>query len=203
MQNLGQVEGLTSGLTSGLAKDIIGAAEPAVRRIVRDERNRIAEALIGGIPFGAGAAIGYTATYYFVPAKKPMVKAVGYIASAATAAIGAWWTFRRLTETSEPAPGETPAPGTAPKIVNQAASAIVQEAEPKVRKIVDDEKSRMASALQRGIPLTAASLAVFLATAFVVKSGQGFLKAAGYSLSAVLLGGGAWMTLDAAKEPAA
>jgi hypothetical protein len=200
MKRLGQIGDLASGLTSGLAKQIIGEAEPAVRRIVRDERNRLAEALIGGIPFGGAAAIGYTATRYLVPEKKPIVKAVGYIASAATATIGAWWTFKRLTETAEPKPVESTPAGTTPKIVNQAATAIVIEAEPRVRSIVDDEKALMSSALQAGLPWAIGAVAVFLGTTFVVRPGQDLLKAAGYSITALLLGSGAWMTLEKTKE---
>jgi len=202
MNRLGQMD-LVSGLTSGMAQQIVGEAEPAVRRIVREERNRIAEALIGGIPFGGAAAIGYTATRYLVPTTKPQFKAVGYIASAATAAVGAWWTFRRLTERSEPeAPATTPS-GTTPKIVNQAATAIVNEAEPRVRRIVDDEKSRMASALQAGIPWGIGAAAAFIGTLIAVPADQAVLKAAGYSIAVVLAGSGAWMTLEAAKEVAA
>jgi hypothetical protein len=200
MNRLGQMD-LVSGLTSGMAREVVGAAEPAVRRIVRDERNRIAEALIGGIPFGGAAAIGYTATRYLVPVTKPQFKAVGYIASAATAAVGAWWTFRRLTETSEPEPQTAPS-GTTPKIVNQAATAIVNEAEPRVRRIVDDEKARMASALQAGIPWGIGAAAAFIGTLVAVPSDQAVLKAAGYSIAVVLAGSGAWMTLEAAKEVA-
>lgn len=201
MNRLGQMD-LVSGLTSGMAQQIVGEAEPAVRRIVRDERNRIAEALIGGIPFGGAAAIGYTATRYLVPATKPQFKAVGYIASAATAAVGAWWAFQRLTETSEPEAPAAPPAGTTPKIVNQAATAIVNEAEPRVRRIVDDEKARMASALQAGIPWGIGAAAAFIGTLIAVPSDQAVLKAAGYSIAVVLAGSGAWMTLEAAKEVA-
>lgn len=202
MKNLGQMD-LVSGLTSGMAREVVGEAEPAVRRIVRDERNRIAEALIGGVPFGGAAAIGYTATRYLVPENKPKFKAVGYIASAATAAVGAWWTFRRLTETSEPETPATTPSGTTPKIVNQAATAIVNEAEPRVRRIVDDEKARMASALQAGIPWGIGAAAAALGTLVAVPSDQPVLKAAGYAIAVVLAGSGAWMTLEAAKEVAA
>ena len=58
--------GQFGGLTDALAKSIVEQAEPATRRVIRDERNRLAEALIGGIPFAAVAAIGATATLYLV-----------------------------------------------------------------------------------------------------------------------------------------
>ena len=197
---LGDLSDFTGGLTSGLAKQIVGEAEPAVRRIVRDERNRFAEAAIGGLPFACAAAVGYSATRYLVPDARPGLKAVGYIASAGAAGIGALWTFMRLTERPENAEPAAP-PGTPPKIVSQAAIAIVAEAEPKVRRIVDDEKRRLAVALEAGLPWAVGAAAAFLATLFVAPGPA--IKAAGYSATAILLGTGAWRTLEATKEEAA
>jgi hypothetical protein len=197
---LGDLSDFTGGLTSGLARQIVGEAEPAVRRIVRDERNKLAEAAIGGLPFACAAAVGYSATRYLVPDAKPGLKAVGYIASAGAAGIGALWTFMKLTGSPETAEAAA-SPGTTPKVVSQAAAAIIAEAEPKVRRIVDDEKKRLAEALETGIPWAVGAVAVFLATLFVAPSPA--LKATGYSATALLLGAGAWRTLEATKEATA
>jgi hypothetical protein len=45
--------GQYSGITSGFAKQIVSEAEPALRSIIRIERNRFAQAIIEGIPFAA------------------------------------------------------------------------------------------------------------------------------------------------------
>jgi len=201
---LGQrVTELTSGITSNLARQIVGEAEPAVRGIIRDERNRLAEAVIGGIPFAALAAVGYTATSYLVPEGSKTGKAAGYMASAAALALGGWWTISRLTEKAEePVPPRTPA-APPPEIVQQAAAAIVKEAEPRVRQIVADERQRFAAAAQAGLPMAAGSVASFLATMFLVKPENRALKAVGYSAAALLLGAGAWVAIERTKEAVA
>lgn len=199
---LGQVSTLVGGITSNLAKQIVQEAEPAVRSIIRDERNRFVEALSGGLPFGAAAAAGYVGTSYLVPDGAKVAKVVGYSASAAALGIGAWLTFRRLTE--KPAEPEAAAPATPPpEVVQQAAKALIQEAEPRVRQIVDEERARAAAALQAGLPFAGAAAAAFLATMFLVGAGEKTLKAVGYSSTALLLGAGAWVALSKEKEAAA
>lgn len=196
-RRLGQRSSYTSGLTADLAKQIVAAAEPATRRIILDERNRLAEALIGGIPFAGGAAIAYVGTRYLVPDDKKTAKAVGYGAAALTAVIGAWWTFAHMTEATAPAP--TPGgPSVVTDVATQAAKDIVTEAEPKIRKIVDEEKARAVDAAKSGLPLAIGSFAVFLGTLFLVKDNDTTVKALGYSATALLLGAGAWVAL--AKE---
>lgn len=197
---LGQLTELTGELTSGLARQIIGAAEPALRRIIKVERNRFAEAIIGGIPLATLAAIGYAATRYLVPDKASTAKGVGYMASAASLGLSAWWILGRLTETVEE-PEEAAVPtGPAPEIVTQAAQAIVKEAEPRVRQIVDEERERLAVATQISIPFFAGSFAAFLATLFLAK--DDLTKAVGYSATALLAGTGAWFWADRIKEAA-
>jgi len=201
---LGQVSGLVSGMTSNLAKQIVQEAEPVVRRIVHDERNRLVEALSGGLPFGAIAAVGYVGTSYLVPDGAGIAKAVGYSASAAALGVGAWLTFRKLTEKpAEPEAAAASPSGPPPEIVQQAAKTLVQEAEPRIRQIVDEERARAATALQAGLPFAGAAAAAFLATMLLVGSGEKTLKAVGYSATALLLGAGAWIALEKEKEAAA
>lgn len=191
--------GQFSGITSTFAKQIVTEAEPALRSIIRIERNRFAQAIIEGIPFAALASVGYTGTYYLIPDGMKIAKAAGYIASAAALALGGWWTLSGLTEQPEAPKAPSGAP---PEIARQTAEAIVKEAEPRIRLIVDEERARIAAAAQAGLPLAAASIAVFLATMFIVKDENKALKALGYSASALLLGGGAWITLESGKEAA-
>lgn len=202
-RQLGQLSDLTSGLTSNLARQIVGEAEPVIRRLVRDERNRLAEAVIGGIPFFAIAAIGYTATRYLVPDHSKTAKAVGYMGSAASAAAGAWWTIHRMTEAPQEAAAPTQPSGSPPQVVRQAAAELIQVAEPRVRQLVAEERERFATATQAGLPIMAGSLAAFLATMFLVKDDSRGLKALGYSVSAVILAAGIWVTAEKTKEAAA
>jgi hypothetical protein len=199
---LGQISGLTGGLVDSLAQRVVAEAEPVTRQIVRDERNRFAEALIGGVPYGAGGAVAYVGTRYLVPDRLPVVKAGGYAAAAILAAVGAWQTIDRLRE---PVPAAAPpsGPSALDPVVGRTATAIVAEAEPRVRKIMDEERARIAAAAQAGIPFAVASGASFLATLFLVKDENRLLKVLGYAGTAVLLGAGAWVALEREKEQAA
>lgn len=186
--------GQFGGLTDALAKSIVQQAEPATRRVIRDERNRLAEALIGGIPFAAVAAIGGVATYYLVKPEAKAAKFVGYSGSAAILGLGAWWTFSRLTAT--PAPPAPPEGGIATDVAATAAKAIVEQAEPKIRSIVDEERARLAEAAQVALPFLGAGAIGSLITAFAVKDDKPMLKVVGYSASALIALLGAWMGLE-------
>jgi hypothetical protein len=202
---LGQIPELTGGITSGLARQIVAEAEPALRRVVHEERTRLAEALMGGLPFFSLASLAFIGTHYLVPDRAKAGKIAGYGAAAAAAGFGGWWTFRRLTgKPEEPAKAAPPAgPSALDPYVARAAQAIVQEAEPRVRRIVDEERSRLATAAQAGLPFWVGSLAAFLATFFLVGPGNTAMKAVGYSGSTVLFGAGTWLALEREKEAAA
>lgn len=193
---LGKVQsrlGQFGGLTDSLAKSIVDQAEPATRRVIRDERNRLAEALIGGIPFAAVAAIGGVATLYLIPPESKTAKFAGYSISAATLGIGAWRSFAQLTETSTPA---APPSGIAADVAASAAQAIVVQAEPKIREIVQEERSRISEAAQVGLPFWAASAIGVAATAFLVSDENAKMKVVGYGASALIAALGAWIALD-------
>jgi hypothetical protein len=192
--------GQFGGLTDALAKSIVQQAEPATRRVIRDERNRLAEALIGGIPFAAVAAIGAVATYYLVNPEAKAAKFVGYSGSAAILGIGAWWTFSRLTATpSQPSP---PSGGVATDVAATAAKLIVDYAEPKIRSIVDEERARLAEAAQATLPFVGAGAIGAAITAFAVKDDKPVLKVVGYSASALIALLGAYMGLEKERSAA-
>lgn len=187
--------GQFGSLTSGAAKAIVDQAEPATRAIIRDERTRVAEALIGGIPFAALAAVGASATAYLVPEGAVTAKFAGFAASAGLLGLGAWWTFSRITEATAPAP-----PSGGPSVLQsaavQAAKAIVDEAEPRIRQIVDEERARIADSLIVGLPFWTAAVAAFVATMFLVPERAKTAKTAGYGGSAVVFAIGAWAALE-------
>lgn len=200
---LGQRASFTSGITSELARQIVTEAEPATRKLIRDERNRLAEALTGGIPFAALSAIGLSATYYLIPDGARAAKFAGYAGSAAALLVGAWWTFSRLTEETGPQAPSAATPGIVSSAAAEAARDIVKEAEPKIRAIVEEEKAKAAQAALAGLPFAVGALAAFFSTMFLVSPENRTLKAVGYSGSALLLGAGAWIALDREKEPVA
>jgi hypothetical protein len=205
-RTLGQISDLVGGVTSGFAKQVVSEAEPAVRRIVREERNRFAEALTGGVPFAAFAALAFVGTRYLIPDKASTAKAAGYATAALSAAVGGWWTFSKLSERPETPPSAAPSsagPSIVDPVVQKAAQALVAEAEPRVRAIVDEERARLAGAAMKGLPFALGALAVFLTTSFLVRDENRIAKAVGYSGSALLLGAGAWTTLSGIRETGA
>lgn len=193
------------GITSGVAKDIVREAEPPVRRIIQEERHRFSTAFINGLPFFGLGSLAYIATRYFVPDDKKTAKGVGYAAAAAAGTVGGWYVVSKLKEgkIEEPeTPAAQPASGTVNAIAQNAAKAIVAEAEPKIRKIVDEERSRIAEAGQVVVPFAVGSVATFLATLLLVKKENNLMKALGYTGSVLLMGTGLWLGLEKEKEAA-
>lgn len=185
--------GQFGGVTTGIAKAIVDQAEPATRRLIRDERTKLAEALIAGIPFAAVSAIAFVGTSYLVEEGARGAKFAGYAASAGLLGIGAVWTFSRITEHPEAA---APPPGAAPEIAREAAKAIVDQAEPRIKQIVNEERARIAESLLTGLPFWVAASGAFAATAFLVKDESKVMKTVGYSASALIYGIGAWAALE-------
>lgn len=199
---LGQLEGLTGGLTSGFAKQIVSEAEPVIRKLVREERTRYAQALIGAIPFGVISVLAYVGTKYLVPESAGIAKVAGYGTAAAAAAGGAWWTVSNLTEEVQaPAPAKT-GPTAADPYIQQASQAIVSAAEPKIRALVDDERQRIAEAGITALPFAVGAMGAFLCTLFLVDPDNTKVKAVGYAGSTLLLGAGAYFGLQKELEAA-
>lgn len=198
---LGQLEGLTSGLTSNFAKQIVTEAEPVVRRVVKEERNKYATALIGAIPFGVISVLAYVGTKYLIPESAGTAKALGYVTSAVAAGGGAWWTVSNLTETVTP-PVPAKGPTSADPYIQQASQAIVAAAEPKVRAIVDEERRKLAESGMAALPFGVAALGAFLSTLFLVDPDNTKIKAVGYAGTTLLIGAGAWYGLKKELEAA-
>jgi len=94
--------------------------------------------------------------------------------------------------------------GQSNAVINQAASAVVAQAEPRVRAIVAEERSRLANAAIGSLPYLGASLTAFLATQYLFPAERKFLKGVGYVASAGLFTIGAWHIFnELAGEPSA
>lgn len=189
------------------ARTLINQAEPRVRDLISGERTRLADAAKTGLPFAGIAGAIFLLTHYFVKPTAKAVRVVGYSASAATAGLGGYLFFDRLADVAPPPP--PPSGGTGSGIVqslvnpvaHQIAQAVVSEAEPKVRAIVEDEKLQLAEGAKAALPWGGAAAAAAAATAFAVPQDLGWAKAAGYSLAALLAVVGAWRGLDVYGTP--
>lgn len=168
---------LTGGITQQIAQSIVSAAEPPTRAIVRDEMNRLAEGLIGGIPYAAAGGVAYVATRYLVPDGSNSLKFAGYAAAFLSLGVGAWFTFSQMTQIVQ----STPPSGSVPAVVTQTAEAIVDAAQPKIVAIVDEERTRISQAAQAGLPYYAAAALAAIASALFIPEDKVYLKAAGYS----------------------
>jgi len=197
--------GQSSSVVNDAALAVVAQAEPRVRAIVAEERSRLANAAIQGLPFMGGALTAFLATQYLLPQKNRFVKGLGYVASAGLFTVGAWKVFQTVS-----GPDSTPATspdGSSGGFLNnlfgetarQMAQTIVVEAEPKVRAIIDDEKAKLAEAGLSMLPFVGASALGFLATAFLVPDGRSSWKFGGYMSSTAVLLAGLWRGLSVAS----
>lgn len=183
------------------ARAVIQEAEPRVRAIVRDERSRLANAAIEGLPYVAASAAAFIAASQLVPAGSPTLKSAGYVTAAGLLAIGAWQTLQ--TAAGPETPPLPPSEGGIPFVTStaqQLAEAVVREAEPKVRALVDDERAKLGGAVENALPFLGASAAAFLGTAYLVPEKKPSWKFAGYMTSAAALLFGAWRGLSLISE---
>ena len=92
--------------------------------------------------------------------------------------------------------------GQSNAVINQAASAVVSQAEPRVRAIVAEERSRLANATIQSLPFLGASLTAFLAAQYLVPAEKRVWKGIGYVAAAGIFTIGAWKVLQevAGKE---
>ncbi|HXX95242.1 MAG TPA: hypothetical protein VEN81_16590, partial [Planctomycetota bacterium] len=72
------------------ATAVVTAAEPKVRAIVDDERNRLAQAALAGLPFTALGVMSGIGTWILVKDEKKWAKAAGYAAATGLFAVGLW-----------------------------------------------------------------------------------------------------------------
>ena len=201
---LGQVN---DSVIRDVARNLVTVAEPRVRAIVAEERTRLAEAVKAGLPFAGFSIISFLTTQYFIPEDADKARIAGYVASGVALAAGVWWTASALADAAALQRPVT-APGGAAGLVSQLTSgvatqmaqAVVVEAEPKIRQIVDDEKTRLAQAVQAGVPWAGGAAVVAAATAFLVPDDSPLAKVGGYSVSALLGTLAIWIAMDKTNE---
>jgi len=190
---------LSKDIVKALSKKVVQDAEPPARNLVHQERSRVARALIGGIPFASGAAIAFVGTRYLVPDHLPILKAAGYSLSAAAIGIGAWKSLSALktVEEAPPVKEASSLPSSVTEAIDQAARSIAQEADPKIRTIIKDERARLSGALTAGVPWAAGGGATALLTFFLLEGK--YIKVLGYTTSIALFTVASWQILDRMK----
>ncbi len=193
---------LSQAIVDRAAQSVVAEADPRVREIIREERSNLAQAAIGGLPFVAGAATAFLATTYLVSDGQTTLKGLGYIGSAGLFTLGAWNILRAAA--GPEAPPEPPSEGPGIPFIadaaKQLAQAIVTEAEPRIRMIVEEERGRLGSAAEAALPFAMASAAAFLGTAYLVPSEMKTGKVAGYLASAAAFLVGIWHGLSVVSE---
>lgn len=170
-----------SSVVESAASAAVSAAEPRFRKIVQEERARIAKGAMEAIPYTGFATAAYLATSYFVPESMNLVKGLGYAGAAGLAGWGAWQALKKIRGPEVP-PVE--APGGLEflqPVTRQLAEAIVAEAEPRLRQLVGEERERLGSAAETMFPWAALGAAAFFGTMFLVPKTMPVAKAVGYT----------------------
>lgn len=177
--SLGQF--VSSSVVQSAASAAVSAAEPRFRKIIQEERGRVAKAAMETIPYTGVAMATYLATSYFVPEGMNLAKGLGYAGAAGLAAWGAWQGLQKLRGPEVP-PTEAPAGFEfLQPVTRQLAQAIVAEAEPRLRQLVTEERERLGGATETMLPWAALGAAAFFGTMFLVPKTMPVAKAVGYT----------------------
>lgn len=187
-----------SSLFKDLAKKMTSKVAPQVSQVIAEERARIADALLKGLPFTTAGLASAVLVAELVPPIVPL-KIAGYLASVGIGAFGSWRTLSALRTVPKAAPAAAPAPSAFKEYIDEAVKAATDEAEPRALKLLQDEKAKLVSALKAGLPLAAVAGILAVATALFVPDIR-TLKAAGYVASIGAGAAGVWITLDRLKS---
>ena len=190
---------LTSKITDSTVKSAIDTAFPKILAALEHERNRVANALITGIPFGAASAITATLTYYY--AQTTLQRAVGYSIAAAIAGGGGIAVLLGM-KSSEILPQVQTKSSSLDPYIQTASQQLVAQADPKVRAIIEEERIRLSSALEAGLPWAAGSALSAVATAFLIPGNLEVLKVLGWLVTIALSTYGSWVSLDLMRQKA-
>lgn len=178
---------MSSSVVNQAAREVVAAADPRVRQIIAEERERVARALAESFSFGGIGVLAALGTRYYVPSGTG--QALGYGAAVILGGVAAWRLWSGLR--APPAPPEDPDGSTLIRfvepVVNQFATAVVREAEPRIRAIVEDEKAKFEEAAKVAVPAVAGAAASYLGTSYLVPDRMKLGKVAGYGLAATLL----------------
>jgi len=185
---------LTSKLTDSTARSLVDAAFPKVQAILEQERNRLVNSLTMGIPFGAASAITATLTYYY--AQTNAQKAIGYSLAAAIAGGGGIAVLLGLKSQDQNQVQTQTKSSSLDPYIEAAAQTLIAQADPKVRAIIAEERTRVTSSLQTALPWGVGGALAALATVFAIPDGLDALKILGWLIAIVLSAYGSWLALQ-------
>ncbi len=192
---------LTKGISQDVAASIIEKADPIVRDLVAANRLMIANALMSGLPFVTVGAVGAVGTHFLVPTD--LLRAGGYVLSIALGGFGIYRTLSVFNDEKSKAAAvrsaqTTALPGAAQSAIDETVTALVKDADPKIRQIIDQERARLANAAQAGLPWVVGGIAGTALTVILMPDNKLF-KALGYAGSIALMGAGTWVGLEKMK----
>jgi hypothetical protein len=192
---------LTKGISNDVAESIIQKGDPIVRDMIAANRLLIADSVISGLPFVVAAGIGAVATHYLVPFD--FMKAGTYALSIGLGGYGIYRTFSTfVTEQARAAAVRnaqaSSIPGAAQAAIDETVAALVKSADPRIRQIIDQERTRLASATQAGLPWVVGGI-LGGALTFVLMPDNAIFKSLGYAGSIALAGAGTWIGLEKMK----
>ncbi len=183
--------GQPTTLTSRMAAAVVAQAEPRLRQVISEERNRWADAIMVGLPYAGISLATCLATTYFLPSGEMVWKVGGYGVSLVTLLYGVWDAADSLKEPTQPEPPDEKK-GIVQDVIStfvdpassKLAQDIVEEAMPRVEKIVEEETQRATEAARAIIPWLGVTALAFLGTAYFVPATMPTAKMAGYGMAA-------------------
>ncbi len=183
--------GQATTLTNRMAEAVVAQAEPRLRQVISEERNRWADAIMVGLPYAGISLATSLATTYFLPPGETAWKVGGYGVSLVTLLYGVWDAVDSLKEPTQPEPRDEKT-GIVQDVIStfvdpassQLAQDIVEKAMPRVEKIVEEESQRATDAAHAIIPWLGVTALAFLGTAYLVPATMPPAKMAGYGMAA-------------------
>ncbi len=150
------------------------------------EPDEVTYAIIVALPYTGISLATCLATTYFIPPGELTWKVGGYVASLGTFVYGIWDAADSLKEPIKPSPPTED--GVLQDVLaslvdpasRQIAQAIVEEATPRVEKIIDEERQRATDAIHAAIPWVGVAVLAALGTTFFVPATMPWAKAGGY-----------------------
>ena len=178
-------------MTNQMAQAVVEQAEPRLRAVIADERNRWADAILVGLPYAGISVATCLATTYLVPSEEVAWKAGGYVASLGVLLYGIWDAVDSLKEPTKPTPPPTE-DGVLQDVLSrlvdpatrQMAQAVVEVATPRVEQIIDEERQRATEAIHAAVPWFGVGVLAALGTTFLIPSKMRWAKMGGYGASA-------------------
>jgi hypothetical protein len=91
--------------------------------------------------------------------------------------------------------------GQTSEMINRSAQAIIEKAEPRLRALLSEERTKLSDSVNSGLPYAGLAAATFLASSYLVPKKDETARFVGYGISAALLGVGVWTAWKGITTP--